>query len=39
VGTLLSDRLDIRVALILSGAVRLLGVAAFYWLSPREPAS
>jgi len=39
VGTFLSDRLDIRVALILSGAVRLLGVAAFYWLSPREPAS
>ena len=35
-GTFLSDRLDIRLALVIAGAVRLVGVAAFYWLSPRD---
>jgi MFS family permease len=35
-GTFLSDRLDIRVALVIAGAVRLVGVAAFYWFSPRD---
>jgi MFS family permease len=37
-GTFLSDRLDIRVALVIAGAVRLVGVAAFYWFSPRDAA-
>jgi len=38
-GTFLSSQLDIRVALVLAGAVRLVGVAAFYWLSPHETAA
>lgn len=38
-GTFLADWLDIRIALILAGAVRLVGVATFYWLSPRDPVT
>jgi len=35
-GTSISTWLDIRVALVLAGVVRLVGVAAFYWLAPRD---
>ena len=35
-GTFLSNRLGIRMALVSSGVVRLAGVAAFYWLAPRD---
>lgn len=35
-GTFLSNRLGIRMALVISGVVRLVGVAAFYWLAPRD---